>query len=188
MVNERFKLGPACQWQQGIVLGRHRQLGRMDNPLWQRLIAVINTRFRGRRKTQYVAAERIVIGDRVQVGANSTIVDTDFHPLTAAERARDFLAGAHAPIIIEDDVFIGMNSLILKGLVLSRVEVVTIGRGSVVGAGSVVTRNVPPGVPSPIYCGRQPGDRGEAAGEQSITTPDISWLHVYVVVYGIMRR
>lgn len=88
--------------------------------------------------TTLVAAERIMIGDRVQVGANSTIVDTDFHPLTAAERARDFLAGAHAPIMIEDDVFIGMNSLILKG--------VTIGRGSVVGAGSVVTRNVPPGV------------------------------------------
>jgi acetyltransferase-like isoleucine patch superfamily enzyme len=85
-----------------------------------------------------VAAERIEIGHRVQVGANSTIADTDFHPLTAAERARDFMAGAHAPIVIEDDVFIGMQSLILKG--------VTIGRGSVVGAGSVVTRNVPPGV------------------------------------------
>jgi acetyltransferase-like isoleucine patch superfamily enzyme len=76
--------------------------------------------------------------DRVQVGANSTIVDTDFHPLTPAGRARDFLAGAHAPIVIEDDVFIGMQSLILKG--------VTIGRGSVVGAGSVVTRDVPAGV------------------------------------------
>jgi len=85
-----------------------------------------------------VAAERIQIGCRVQVGANSTIVDTDFHPLTAAGRAQDFLAGDHAPIVIEDDVFIGMNSLILKG--------VTIGRGSVVGAGSVVTRDVPPGV------------------------------------------
>ncbi len=88
--------------------------------------------------TTLVAAERIQIGNRVQVGANSTIVDTDFHPLTAAERARDFLAGDHAPIIIEDDVFIGMQCLILKG--------VTIGQGSVVGAGSVVTRNVPPGV------------------------------------------
>ena len=88
--------------------------------------------------TTLVAAERIQIGCRVQVGANSTIVDTDFHPLTAAERAQDFLAGAHAPVVIEDDVFIGMNSLILKG--------VTIGRGSVVGAGSVVTKDVPPGV------------------------------------------
>jgi acetyltransferase-like isoleucine patch superfamily enzyme len=48
--------------------------------------------------------------------------------------------------VIEDDVFIGMQSLILKGLVLSLVEAVTIGRGSVVGAGSVVTRDVSPGV------------------------------------------
>jgi len=69
-----------------------------------------------------VAAERIQIGQRVQVGANCTIADTDFHPLTAAGRAQDFLAGAHAPIVIEDDVFIGMNSLILKGLVLSFVS------------------------------------------------------------------
>ncbi len=64
--------------------------------------------------------------------------EASFHPLTPEGRARDFLAGAHAPIVIEDDVFIGMNSLILKG--------VTIGRGSVVGAGSVVTRDVPAGV------------------------------------------
>ena len=46
--------------------------------------------------------------------------------------------GAMAPGVIEDDVFIGMNCLILKGVV--------IGRGSVVGAGSVVTGNIPPGV------------------------------------------
>lgn len=85
-----------------------------------------------------VAAERIQIGQRVQVGANCTIADTDFHPITPAGRAQDFLAGAHAPILIEDDVFIGMQSLILKG--------VTIGRGSVVGAGSVVVKDVPAGV------------------------------------------
>lgn len=65
-------------------------------------------------------------------------IHTDFHPLTPAAGVQDFLAGAHAPIVIEDDVFIGMQSLIRKG--------VTIGRGSVVGAGSVVTRDVPAGV------------------------------------------
>jgi acetyltransferase-like isoleucine patch superfamily enzyme len=88
--------------------------------------------------TTLVAAERIEIGDRVAVGANVTITDTDFHPLDPLERQRDFLAGTHAPVIIEDDVFIGMHSLILKG--------VTIGKGSVVGAGSVVSRDVPAGV------------------------------------------
>lgn len=85
-----------------------------------------------------VAAERIIIGDRVLIGANTTIVDTDFHPLDPAARRRDMLAGAHAPVTVEDDVFIGMHCLILKG--------VRIGCGSVVGAGSVVSRDVPPGV------------------------------------------
>jgi acetyltransferase-like isoleucine patch superfamily enzyme len=85
-----------------------------------------------------VAAERVEIGSRVQIGATVTIVDTDFHPLHPDVRRRDILAGEHAPVTIEDDVFVGMNSLILKG--------VTIGAGAVVGAGSVVARDVPPAV------------------------------------------
>jgi acetyltransferase-like isoleucine patch superfamily enzyme len=86
--------------------------------------------------TTIVAAESVTIGDRVLVGANCTIVDTDFHPLTRDEREQDILAGAHAPVTIEDDVFIGMNCLILKG--------VTIGANSVIGAGSVVTKDIAP--------------------------------------------
>ena len=62
------------------------------------------------------------------------------------ERCNDLIVSVYS----EDDVFIGMQSLILKGLGLSREplgrEAVTIGRGSVVGAGSVVTWNVPAGV------------------------------------------
>jgi acetyltransferase-like isoleucine patch superfamily enzyme len=92
----------------------------------------------GMTGTTLVAAERIEIGDRVQIGANSTVVDTDFHPLDVEVRRKDFLAGKHAPVVIEDDVFIGMNSLILKN--------VRIGKGSVIGAGSVVVSNIPPGV------------------------------------------
>jgi len=83
-------------------------------------------------------AERVTIGDRVAVGANTTIVDTDFHPLDPARRQALANEGATAPVVIEDDVFIGMGCLILKG--------VTIGRGSVIGAGSVVVKSVPAGV------------------------------------------
>lgn len=88
--------------------------------------------------TRIVSASSITIGNNVLVGANVSIVDTDFHPLTSEERAKDMLAGVTKPIVIEDDVFIGMQSLIMKG--------VTIGKGSVIGAGSVVTRNIPSGV------------------------------------------
>jgi acetyltransferase-like isoleucine patch superfamily enzyme len=63
-------------------------------------------------------------------------MDTDFHPLEAQARRSDSEPAKTAPVTIEDDVFIGMNCLILKG--------VTLGRGSVIGAGSVVTKDVPP--------------------------------------------
>ena len=83
-----------------------------------------------------ISAERIVIGDHVNVGANTTIMDTDFHPLNAEARRLDSAPAKTAPVIIEDDVFIGVNCLVLKG--------VNLGKGSVIGAGSVVTKNVPP--------------------------------------------
>lgn len=83
-----------------------------------------------------VVDEQITIGHRVWVGANTIITDTDFHPIDPDIRRLRPLDAKTAPIIIEDDVFIGMNTLILKG--------VTLGERSVVGAGSVVTHDVPP--------------------------------------------
>lgn len=85
-----------------------------------------------------IAAERIMIGDRVNIGANTTVLDTDFHPLDAEARRLHPQDAITKPVIIEDDVFIGMNCLILKG--------VTIGQGSIIGAGSVVTKDIPAGV------------------------------------------
>lgn len=79
----------------------------------------------------------IRIGDNCLVGANSNIWDTDFHSINYLKRrgsdVGDFLS---APINIGADVFIGANCLILKG--------VTIGDRSIIGAGSVVVKNVPP--------------------------------------------
>lgn len=85
--------------------------------------------------TVIAAAQSITIGDRVLCGVNSAIMDTDWHGLHPAERAT---RGKCAPILIEDDVWIGAGVLVLKG--------VTIGRGTVVAAESVVTRSLPPAV------------------------------------------
>lgn len=81
------------------------------------------------------AATRITIGDNAAVGANCVITDTDFHPLHPRARLLEPQNGQSAPVVIGNNVFIGMNSIVLKG--------VTIGENSVLGAGSVVSRSIP---------------------------------------------
>lgn len=83
------------------------------------------------------AAERITIGQDVTVGANTTIMDSDFHPLDPEQRRLHPQQARTAPVVIQDRVFIGVQCLILKGI--------TLGTGCVVGAGSVVTQDVPAG-------------------------------------------
>jgi acetyltransferase-like isoleucine patch superfamily enzyme len=87
------------------------------------------------------------IGDYVVIGWNASIADTDFHPIAPAERIADAVACsplgagrsrppiARRPVIIDDDVWIGPNATILKG--------VSIGAGAVIEAGALVTRDVP---------------------------------------------
>jgi glycosyltransferase involved in cell wall biosynthesis/carbonic anhydrase/acetyltransferase-like protein (isoleucine patch superfamily) len=82
-----------------------------------------------------VAEKEILIGDRVLIGANSLVIDTDFHPLSSQERLKTPLQGKTNRIVIEDDVFVGTNSIILKGSHLHR--------GCVIGAGSVVSGDIP---------------------------------------------
>lgn len=75
------------------------------------------------------------IGSRVMIAPNVTITVTG-HPVHP--ELRSGMSQFSAPVTIEDDVWIGAHVVILPG--------VKIGAGSIVGAGSVVTRNVPPGV------------------------------------------
>jgi len=88
--------------------------------------------------TTLCAAKRVVVGKRCVIGANVTIVDTDFHSLDPWTRSspQDALDAKVAPVLIGNDVFIGGGSFILKG--------VNIGDGTVIGAGSVVTKSFPP--------------------------------------------
>jgi len=92
---------------------------------------------------------RIRIGQRVFIAGGVAIVDSDFHPLTPASRLLDTIAvspvgrRSHRPLIearpveIEDDVWIGYNAAVLKG--------VHIGIGAIIAPCAVVTADVPAG-------------------------------------------
>jgi acetyltransferase-like isoleucine patch superfamily enzyme len=96
-----------------------------------------------------MAEELVAIGSHCLISWGVGIADSDFHPLEPAQRLIDSQALAPffenrpprpklktAPVKIGDNVWIGMNAVILKG--------VTIGDNSVVAAGAVVTKSIPP--------------------------------------------
>lgn len=91
-------------------------------------------------------AESVRIGPGTLLGHGVQLFDNNSHPVDAAARTLDWAAIrtggerakiACAPVVIGQRVWLGFGSLVLKG--------VTIGNEAIVGAGSVVTRDVPPG-------------------------------------------
>jgi maltose O-acetyltransferase len=78
-------------------------------------------------------AGSVLIGDRVMIGSHSAITSIT-HDYTQDPMHTTVVT---RPVIIEDDAWLSAHVLIMPG--------VTIGRGAVVGAGSVVTKNVPAG-------------------------------------------
>lgn len=90
----------------------------------------------GMSSTVLWAHKKITIGNHVKIGGNCIIIDTDAHNMDfKLRRSPSTDWGVSAPVVIEDDAFIGMNCLILKG--------VTIGARSIIAAGSVVTKSIP---------------------------------------------
>jgi acetyltransferase-like isoleucine patch superfamily enzyme len=92
----------------------------------------------GMSATSIVCMQKVTIGNNVRLGGNTVIYDTDFHSLVKEERVdetKDRANVKNAPVVIEDGVFVGAHTTILKG--------VTIGEDSIVGACSVVTKNIP---------------------------------------------
>lgn len=77
----------------------------------------------------------IYVGDYVMIGPHVTLV-TAAHPL--APEARKLGFQNNAPVKIENCVWLGAGVIVLPG--------VTIGENSIIGAGSVVTRDIPPNV------------------------------------------
>lgn len=93
------------------------------------------------------SADAVQIGDRVLISHDVFVHDCNGHPLSARRRFQhvsEIRQGrlpryddiARAPVVIEDDVWINATAMVLKG--------VTIGRGAVIAAGALVTRDVEP--------------------------------------------
>lgn len=81
--------------------------------------------------TVIASAKSITLGNGVRCGANTLITDTDWH-------TDDYRAGADAPVVIKDNVWLGYGVKVFKG--------VRIGENSLIGACSVVTKDIPPNV------------------------------------------
>ena len=103
--------------------------------------------------TTFYCTTGITIGNDVMIYWGCTIVDSNMHSIVSADRLKETKTARQdienhcmgknsdksviksAPVVIKDKAWIGFNSIIMKG--------VTIGEGAVVGAGSVVTKDVP---------------------------------------------
>lgn len=87
-------------------------------------------------------SNKVVIGQNVRMAPYTIIMDSDYHDVND-----HFSEGARSPVIIKDNVWLALRSVVLKG--------VTIGEGAVVAAGALVTKDVPPytvvaGVPAKV--------------------------------------
>ena len=144
----------ACLWKRAM---KHCGMGVYLRPmssdikgLWNLSIGDYTTIPKG--STFYCTIAPLTIGNKVIFGPKPTIITGDHRidllgkfiiDVTDAEKGAEH----DAPVVIEDDVWCGANVTILKG--------VTIGRGSVVAAGAVVTKSFPPysiigGVPAKL--------------------------------------
>ena len=95
--------------------------------------------------TQIISAKSVIIGNNVQIAWGCTLLDHNSHSLDFKIRRMDLNNSLNGiinwdnvkkkPIIIGNDVWIGFNSIIMKG--------VSIGDGAIIAAGSVVTKDVP---------------------------------------------
>jgi acetyltransferase-like isoleucine patch superfamily enzyme len=105
------------------------------------------------QNTRIISACKIIIEDNVMISWGCNIIDSNMHSMHSADRLRDTQTAREAfcthtlgqnvdysnivskPIIIKENAWIGFNAIIMKGI--------TIGRGAIVGAGSVVAQDVP---------------------------------------------
>jgi acetyltransferase-like isoleucine patch superfamily enzyme len=124
-INSNIKFNPIGRYSPTFIIVRENA----------KLIIGNNT---GISSSALICQHEIRIGDNVKLGGNVVIYDTDFHSVNFAERTHvesDRGGTIARPVVIEDNVFVGAHSTILKG--------VTIGKAAVIGACSVVTKDIP---------------------------------------------
>ena len=92
----------------------------------------------GMSGTTICAAKSVQIGSNCLIGANVTITDCDLHSVNPEGRRYNTNVEeiGCASVVVEDNVWLGINVIVLKGVV--------VGKNSVVAAGSVVTKSIPP--------------------------------------------
>lgn len=131
--------GITCEWPQKVVIGNSCVIQdyvdfRVSHPFdSSNLIKIGNNVFLG-RYTEINCQSQITISDNCWIASNTTIVDI-YHE-TRPELLIRLQPIKSSPIVIEEDVWVGSHSIILSG--------VRIGKGSIVGAGSVVNKSIPP--------------------------------------------
>jgi acetyltransferase-like isoleucine patch superfamily enzyme len=112
-----------------------------------------------------IAATKLVrIGDRCNIGSQVILMDSSFHELDPARRDQE---PEPQPLVLEPNVWLAARVIVLPG--------VTVGENTVVGAGSVVTRDLPPnvlaaGMPARVI---RSLSSGEQAGAQASTLASI---------------
>jgi acetyltransferase-like isoleucine patch superfamily enzyme len=98
-------------------------------------LSVGNSSYLGYQLTIGVGCD-VTIGDNVLIADRVTILSYDGHPANPEHRHLPAAPESSRPVIIEDKVWIGTGSIIMKG--------VRVGRNSIIAAGSVVTQKIPP--------------------------------------------
>jgi len=135
MIDSRIEIGNGCSFRSDFtsnLVGVNRKC--IITTLRRNAEIKIgnNSGFSG---TVIAAAGNIKIGSNVLCGANTTITDYDWHGIDPDKRNK---SAEPKPVVIEDNVWLGLNSVVLKGVI--------IGKNSVIGANSVVTKNIPANV------------------------------------------
>ncbi len=131
----RIKIGNNCSFRSDFtsnLVGINRKCIITTLRPGSEVIIGDNSGFSG---TVIAAAGSIKIGSKVLCGANTTITDYDWHGIEPDKRNQP---ADPKPVVIGDNVWLGLNSVVLKG--------VTIGENTVIGANSLVTKDIPANV------------------------------------------